>query len=395
MDVGVVSERFHPDSIAIAVRMRHAVRALCARPDLRVTLYTGTRGVRAEGFRLVRTVCPPSSSSARAYPVRFLGEWALGLELFLRILVSGRQAWLITSPPFFTAWLCCLACALRGHPYALDIRDRYPQVFFAAGVMRPTGLAARVLLRAERFVYRRAALISAATATQREEIVRTAGTEDRVVLFRNGFDDDVFRAAQSKYPEFTVVFHGNLGRFQRPDLIIRLARRCQAAGLPIRFLVISWGYRQRGLRDDLPPNLEFRGQVDHQRVAEIVAQAHLGISFRSDDEVSRGSFPVKVYEFIGAGVPVLVTPVSEGGDFVARHGVGFQFAPDDEDGLFARLRRCYDHPGELQELAQRCLALRSQFARSRLSEDYAARLAASLRADQDPLTGRTRSGRRR
>lgn len=374
MDVAVVAERFYPDSMAVAIRMRHLVRALGELPSTRVTLYTGSRGVTAAGFRLVRTLCPPVSNEL-PYPVRFLAEWLLGLELSVRILLAGRRVWIITSPPFIATWLCCLACVVRGAPFVLDVRDGYPQVYFAAGLARAGSRLGRLLLRAEAFLYRRAALIAVATQGLAAQVRAKADDPEKVVLLTNGFDEELFTAGRDKYEEFTAVFHGNLGRFQRPDLIVRLARRCRDAGLRIRFLVVGWGSNREELREEIPANLEFLGRVDYEQIPGIIGRAHVGMSFRTDDAVSRASFPVKVYEYMGVAVPVLVTPRSEGGEFVEAHGIGFQFSPEDEDGIFARLRHFYEHPAELQALTERCLAIRGQFSRSYLSRAFAARLA--------------------
>jgi len=375
MDIAVVSERFYPDSVAVAIRMRHVVRALSELPAARVTLYTGSRRVQPDGFRLVRTLCPPVPSEW-PLPLRFVAELLLGIELALRVLAARRRAWVVTSPPFIAAGCCCMACWLRGVPYALDVRDGYPQVYFVAGLVRPGSLLGRLLSRVESALYRRAALLSMATEGLAAQARTRSVDPAKVVLLTNGFDEELFTVGRTKYEQFTAVFHGNLGRFQRPDLIVSLARRCAEAGLPIRFLVVGWGSSAEVLRDHAPPNLEFREQVDYRQIPDIIGRAHVGLSFRTDDAVSRDSFPVKVYEYLGVGVPVLVTPLSEGGRFVAQHGIGAQFSPEDEAGIFACLRRLYEHPGELRALSERCAAIRGQFSRSFLCRAFAAELAA-------------------
>jgi glycosyltransferase involved in cell wall biosynthesis len=377
MDIGVVSERFYPDSLAVAVRLRHLVQALAALPGARVTLYTASRGVATQGCRVVRTWSPPVSNEL-PYLLRLVAEAMLGVELALRLLLSRRRLWVITSPPFVAAWLCSLACVLRRAPYVLDVRDSYPQVFFVVGVVRPDSRTGRWLDRLEASLYRRAALLAVATQGLAEHVRRRCGEAGKVVLLTNGFDADLFQVAPVKYPTFTAVFHGNLGRFQRPDLIVRLARRCHDAGLAIRFLVIGWGSNRDEFDEQVPGNLEFRGRVPYEQIPAIIGQAHVGLSFRTDDEVSRASFPVKVYEYLGVGIPVLVTPRSEGGEFVESHQIGYQFAPDDEEAIFGRLVWLYHHTDDLQALAGRCQALRHRFSRAFLAQQFAATLAERL-----------------
>ena len=74
---------------------------------------------------------------------RFFQEICLGLDLACRIILKAKKTEVnvITSPPFFMASLCALACRLVGTPYIFDVRDRYPNVLFELGVITPAGWA--------------------------------------------------------------------------------------------------------------------------------------------------------------------------------------------------------------------------------------------------------------
>ena len=45
---------------------------------------------------------------------------------------------------------------------------------------------------------------------------------------------------------------------------------------------------------------------------------------RTDGGIGKTAFPVKVFEYIGAGLPVIVTPVSEAGGVVEGEKIGLQ-----------------------------------------------------------------------
>jgi glycosyltransferase involved in cell wall biosynthesis len=367
MRVGIFCDSFLPDSKAVAIRMYHLAQALSLHSD--VIVHTSTRQEGKFDFTVIRNVFAAPSSDSGAF-LRLIRELILGVETFIRILFCRYTIIIITSPPFFTAFLAVLAARLRNKPFAFDVRDEYPEVYFTAGLLKADSIAGRLLVTIETYIYKKAYLISTVTEGIQKRIISKVG-QNNVELVRNGFDDDLFIPQKSKESIFTVVFHGNIGKFQSPKLIIELARLAYEKGLSINFKVIGWGNNDNMLKEQSLPNLQYYGMVEYNKIPPIISKAHLGISFRSSDIISINSFPVKLYEYIGVGIPMIITPISEAGNFLERHKIGFQFSGERPEEILAKIEELSIHSELLNELVKNLESVRPQFSRQGISSLFA------------------------
>ena len=148
---------------------------------------------------------------------RFFQEICLGLDLACRIILKAKETEVnvITSPPFFMASLCALACRLVGTPYIFDIRDRYPNVLFELGVLSPERSSGHLLLALEKVICESSLFVSTVTKGLVADLRGiTRGREP--FLSCNGYSEIAFRDQHLSNPplsNFTIVYHGRLGHF--------------------------------------------------------------------------------------------------------------------------------------------------------------------------------------
>ncbi|MCX7978771.1 MAG: glycosyltransferase [Bdellovibrionaceae bacterium] len=273
----------------------------------------------------VQDLWVPAPHNQQPPIVRLIFEFLGGVELFLRVFFAPRgRRFIFSLPPFFTVLLGATAAVLSLRKFSLDIRDLYPQVLSALGLLKENGRVFGFLQSWINWLYRRASTVVAATEGLRKEILASEPNVC-VQLIMNGFDAGLFYPVPlgEKNLRFTAVFHGNLGRFQRVDLVVELARLCPE----IDFLVIGDGPAAKYLRD-APTNLRYLGPMSIEELAPHVRRCHVGLSFRTEDRISTDAFPVKVFEYLGAGLPIIVTPPSEAGEFVEREKVGVALRND-------------------------------------------------------------------
>ncbi len=79
-------------------------------------------------------------------------------------------------------------------------------------------------------------------------------------------------------------------------------------------------------------------------------------------------------EFIGSGIPSLVTPISEAGRFVEKHGVGYQFDANDSDGIVEKISELVNNPQQLLEMSSRSKSIRDSLSRKKISDDFVSSL---------------------
>jgi glycosyltransferase involved in cell wall biosynthesis len=374
--ITIVCDHFIPDNKAISIRMKYLAEALMNH-GYAVTILTSRESKNIKGFNVKVNLVAPATNKDKL-TVRLLKELLYGFENFFRVLLSRSDYYIITTPPFTIAFLAMVACALKDAKVVLDVRDEYPEVYFSEKLVSPTQLLGKILLRIERWMHDKSLLITTVTSRIALKIQKKTKQNEKVWLLRNGYADGIHPAHHALKPPFTIMFHGNMGKFQNPRLIFDLAERCHRNNLDIRFRIFGWGTNARLFQNHNIPNIEHNGEIRHEEMKKIIPKVHLGISFQKEDEISRNSFPSKIYEFIGAGVPTLVTPISEAGDFVESHKIGYQFSTDDLDGIYEKLVFLMNNPAELNCLRTNAIRIRDSLSRKDISFKFAEKLTRFL-----------------
>jgi len=266
-------------------------------------------------------------SNQASLPIRLLQEILLGLDIGVRIWFNRKRCigCIVTSPPFFMACICAFFVKLSRIPYLFDVRDRYPRVLVDLGVIGSSDLLCQVLERLESWMYRGAKMITSVTDGLVAELKFTF-TPNKFHLLRNGFDESIFTGElfdTKKRAAFTVVYHGRMGRFYNFDTYLAIIKRVYDADSSIRFLMV--GDIPQATSSNAPPSLEILPAMKLEKLAKVLASCHLGICMLRELPVMRSAFPAKAYDYIGAGIPVLVGPKGELTQIVDQFKIGTTF----------------------------------------------------------------------
>lgn len=322
--VTFVIDWYTPSSHATSLRIRPWVEELQATGSYDISIYTD-RTSRKEP--LVKANIFPSPDNRRRAIVRITQELLLAAELFIKLLFASRRIVVVSSPPFLAACAAAIACIITRKPYVFDVRDLYPLVYANSGFLRKRSLAFRLLYRLARLCYRHSLFTSTVTPNL-VEYLKGVSKHGKVVLLQNGFRSTLFLPGEERFDQFTLIFHGNIGQFQNPELLIAVCRELDRRKEDYRCIVIGSGSKQSVIERANLPKLDFRGRLSNEELAAIIRKGHVGLSFRTDDEISWRSMPVRVAEYIGIGIPCILTPQSEGGDLIDAYQVGKSFTND-------------------------------------------------------------------
>ncbi len=140
---------------------------------------------------------------------------------------------------------------------------------------------------------------------------------DKTFLIPNGVEYDRFAKEQDSDPQPLpfptgpplIVFAGALGEWFDWRTLFYC---CQA--LPdCNFLVMgaSAAKFQQLVRERRHPNLKLLGQVPYPRLPAIFRRAQAGIIPRVEHPASRAMSPLKLYEYLAAGLPVVSSPMHD------------------------------------------------------------------------------------
>jgi len=134
-----------------------------------------------------------------------------------------------------------------------------------------------------------------------------------VLYWPNPADTVSFSAASSRAREDGHVRVGFIGAVQEHKLDVDLLRRCAELRPDWRFELVGpvgIGLRETSLRpEDFPPNVHFLGAVDRSSLPSVVSGFDVGIIPYAINHYTASVFPMKVFEYLSAGLPVVATPL--------------------------------------------------------------------------------------
>lgn len=255
---------------------------------------------------------------------RLFWENVVGIELFFYVFFSSRTMMILSSPPFFTVLWATFACVLRKKKYILDIRDLYPEVFFETGLIKESSLSGKLLKSIASWMYNRAESVMTVTSGLCE-IISGYGAK-KTDLIMNGYDSDLFYAGSQdeKFDQFTLVFHGNLGKVQNISTLLNLAEKLLVYQ-DVQILVAGLGPKAKEITRSKFKNVKYIGNLPYDQIPQLLRKCHVGLSFRTEDKIGKEAFPVKVFEYMGCGLPTIMTPKGEAGEIVENLHFGKQF----------------------------------------------------------------------
>ena len=269
------------------------------------------------------------------------GLYLLRNEPFDAVLTSG--------PPHSVHLAGWMLRARTGTPWVADFRDPWTDINYYDELPRTT--AAHAFDRwLERSVLERADRVVTVSPGWRDLLL---GKVDRdpsdFAVIHNGFDPEDFGPAEAP-PEdrFTLVYVGSLYGSRSPDALwqalVTLRERGEIERLRLRLvgrigedvLATLRGFGLDAVTEHVP-------YVPHDEAVREMQRATLLLLTVESYRHERGNLTGKVYEYLGAGRPVLALGPAEGdaADLLRETGTGRMFDREDAKGVAAHLRTLY------------------------------------------------------
>jgi len=359
MKIVFYTNSFYPDPIGIAyyntewvehlLKLGHEVHVVTAvpyypqwsvRPD-----YKGRWRVREQYKQasITRTwVYVPRRQTALA---RFLCELSFMLAS-LPILFQSRPDLLIAvSPPFGAGVAAAIVRHVKKIPLWLHVQDLQVDAGQAVGFLRGRWLVS-ALTALERWVLRRADLVSTISAAMRDRVLAKGLAPEHVALFPNWVDTEVmrpvpketsFRREQGLTGKFVILYAGNIGIHQGLDSLVSAAEQLKE-NKRIQFLLIGEGnYREAlagKLKDKNLENIKLLPLQPKERLPEVLASADAGVVMETR-RMANLSMPSKILNQMACGRPLIVVtaPQTALGLLIAEKKCGVVVPPGNADLL--------------------------------------------------------------
>ena len=247
-----------------------------------------------------------------------------------------------SSPQLFAA-LGAWRVARRLHvPFVLEVRDLWPESLGVAGRARGPGYWA--LWAVARFLYRVATRIIVLARGVQEYLERLGVPPSRIVYVPNGTDLSAF-AERTAFPRdgMRVVYAGAHGPANGLDVVLDAAALLRE-NPRVRFVLVGDGPSKERLVEQARArhlaNVEFLEPVSKTRIPELLASCDAGLMVLKDVPLfSFGVSPNKLFDYWGAGLPVISNVPGEVASWVQQAKGGVQAADASAESLAAAIGR--------------------------------------------------------
>ena len=281
-------------------------------------------------------------------------------------------------PGIFARWL-------RGKPFVFEVRDLWPELPRAMGVVKnPVVLALMSLL--EWLSYWSATACIALAPGIKKGISKRSPKGLPIAMIPNGCDLTLFQPAQRKdldlrggRPDDCVaVFTGAHGIANGLDAVLDAARVLQERGRnDIVLVFIGDGKRKPHLmkraRIEGLNNCRFYDSMPKNRLNRVVSSCDVGMMILDDvPSFYYGTSPNKFFDYISSGLPVINNYPGWLADMIREHQCGLAVPPRDPVAFADAMCRLADNPELRREFGKNARRLAEQaFSREKLSNQFA------------------------
>ena len=316
----------------------HSVTMVCGRAQGGTTGLTGNfengrrRGI-VDGIDVIELNLEYSNSDGFTKRIKTFLSFALRS---VQIALNEKYDLVFATTTPLTAGIPgILARWLRGKPFVFEVRDLWPELPKAMGVIKnPLVLWAMGVL--EWVSYRSAHRLIGLSPGIVEGIKARGVPAERIAMVPNGCDLDIFASEVEPWrpegigpDELMAVFAGTHGMANGLDAVLDAAAVLKRRGrADIKFLLIGNGklkphLQLRAQREGLE-NVVFHDPVNKARLAGLMRATDVGMQILANvPAFYYGTSPNKFFDYISAGVPVLNNYPGWLAEMIESNGCGY------------------------------------------------------------------------
>jgi len=260
---------------------------------------------------------------------------------------------LTESPPLFLGLAGFVLSRWKRARWIFNISDLWPESVVELGVISKESWSYKLSSVLERFLYRRAWVVTGQAKIIVENIQKRY-SDVRVIHWPNGVDTDRFQPReQLKNVEFQFVYAGLHGLAQGLEQVVYAAQKLSAVER-IVFRFVGDGPEKEQLMQMATQlnlhNISFSDAVALERVPEILGTAN-AIIVPLKTQLT-GAVPSKLYEAMAMGKPVILIAEGEAKRIVDDSNCGIVVHPGDVDGLVTAMLHLEAHPETCKQMGE-------------------------------------------
>jgi glycosyltransferase involved in cell wall biosynthesis len=319
-------------------------------------IYPGYGGLfrreECNGVRILRTYIYPTKSVGMVRRLANYFSFVLSSLVVGVIMLPRADYLLVESPPLFLGIAGYFLSRWKGARWIFNVSDLWPESAVHLGVVSE-GWSLRAAHALEAFCYRKAWLVTGQSREILENIQRRFAQVPAYHL-SGGVDTQFFRpdrrslSARHKLADAQVciaIYAGLHGIAQGLEQVLQAAALLRNMS-ELRIVLVGDGPDKERLVAQGQAlgltNVRFLDAYPRQAMPDVLSSAD--ISLVTLKLRLPGAVPSKLYEAMGAGLPVILMADGEAAEIVRETQAGVIVSPGDVVGLAAALRDLVEHP---------------------------------------------------
>ncbi len=289
-----------------------------------------------------------------------------------------------TSTPLTAGIPGIFARLLRGKPFIFEVRDLWPELPRAMGVVKnPLVLAGMSVL--EWMSYRASSACIALAPGIENGIARRTPKNRAIAVIPNGCDLDLFRPGKRKdldlpgvgATDCVAVFTGAHGMANGLDAVLDVAGELLRRGRrDIVLMFIGDGKLKPALiaraKNERLENCRFIDPMPKNQLNRVVSCCDVGMMILDDvPAFYYGTSPNKFFDYISSGLPVLNNYPGWLADLIGEYHCGIAVPPRNPEAFADALCKLADNPQLRREYGKNARRLaEKEFSRDRLATQF-------------------------
>lgn len=242
--------------------------------------------------------------------------------------------------------------ALKVAPLIHEVQDLWPD-WGRSSTNGISGWLNRLLMAQERFIYRKAAVVTTITEGFRRILLTRGITAEKIKVLPNWANDEYFRpverdinlgAREELNDRFNIIYGGNVGAAQGLDVVLKAAYLLQDVK-DIQFIIIGDGVERVTLaahaKSEGLDNVRFLGSRPQNLMAQYFAFADVLLLHLVQDPAYEITIPSKTYAYLASARPILAAAQGDVADLINEAGAGIVCASQNPQSLAQAVRQFF------------------------------------------------------
>lgn len=324
-----------------------------------------------EDFRFRIVVSSQYSSNGSLSRIRYERSFGKKVrELFLKNNLQSDIV-VITDPALFYGFSVYKIAQSTKSKFFIDILDLWPEVFVTLFPKKIRKLANFILLPLyylRNQLYKKADGFLAVTNDYLEVAKKCCpNTSGRVVYI--GFDENdiqnkkEFLALKKEEGETWVIYAGTLGINYDIKGVLEFSKILEKSNLNAKLFIAGDGPEKNRveayMRNFSPLKTVFLGRLNADEIGFLYSQCDVALSTYL--ESSTVSMPVKAFDYIAFGLPVINSLGREYGNLIKTEKIGVQYKAEDAKNLFQKFHLLVTNEKLLNDCKKNLKRLQQKF----------------------------------